>query len=682
MAKVPSGVSASPELFCIYGATMSEKQDSDRADWQDGEQYANRENLEQQAKNLLTGESLDPAQLGAEVSGRTMPMVKAFLEANKETIEELNQIIATDPEAAAEYDKMMKGKASSEVMRQQIKNVTDMVISMTLDPDIHRQTVENYDFPHERVKPLLLRRAGTSAAPQMIKQYRFHQLAEFAQVSDGKKPGFKLEFTDTERKATKKEQDTIAKWENIFAKQFFWVPNEGKPSLTKFMCYAYQDFFDLDKIAIEIVRQRGSLDKKFNYRGKPLGWQLVDAGTIHHVIPKMDRVLTGMDNWRWDRAEYDKIIEQAGIRMEYQDEARYIQVDRHEEKRAAYTEEQMILSHAFGTTDAGEQFQGYSIIEKSLEILRYIVDSIIYNYTRRSTGTMPKGMIAIEGATEDGFSREEMELFRKLIWGMASGRKDSWKYPVLGTPKGVKPQFIKFHESSKEMEDFLWVSTLFSILCSFAGMNPENISLASQKNTLGKQKLFDKTEEDGANSRSQDAGLRFFLNYFKGIINSSQVVEEQTGIEGLEWAIIGLDVEDEVKKRELQIKSLETTESINDLLVAADKKEQKLMMGDVNIYDLPGSANQQFQQLILAALQAKQQEEMGLGMPGEEEGGPDYTSGEGFKEPGAGNNNPDQPAKASSNGQKEKQPKERRTGDEKKVEKAMVTVAILQDDES
>ncbi len=666
---------------------MNDKKKTDREDWRGADQFKNRQAIDEKAAELIAEGGPDIEALGAGISGETMPLVKAFIEANAEDVATLDKILETDSVARADFDSMMKGKGGDGgILRKQITDFTNMIVSMQLDPDIHRDTVDNYDFPHERVKPMLLRRAGTSAAPQMIKQYRYHQIAEFATVSDGKKPGFQLVFDDAERKATKKEQDTIAKFEAIFAKQFFFVPNEERPSLTKFLCYAYQDFFDLDKVAIEIVRQRGSLDKKFKFRGKPLGWALVDAGTIYHVIPQANRVNTGIDNWRWDRKNYADVLDRSGLVMEFIDEVRYIQVDRHRERRAAYTDENMILSHAFGTTNIEEQYQGYSIIEKGLEILRYIVDSMIYNYTRRSTGVMPKGMITVEGATEDGFSRQEMELFRKLIWGVASGRKDHWKYPVLGTPKGVKPQFLRFHESSKEMEDFLWVSTLFSILCSYAGLAPENISLASQKNTLGKQKLFSKTEEEGAEVRSQDEGLRFFLNYMTGILNSSMIVEELTGIEGLGWKFVGLDVEDEAKLKDLQLKALQTTESINDLLVAADKKEFELMLGDVNIYDLPGAGNLQFIQLITAALQAKQQEAMGMGMfPGEEnEGGPDYLGGEQFPGPDAQNGQPgtpkiQQPPKQPKAGEKGK---ERRTGKEKigKLEKAVI-ITVLQDEE-
>lgn len=641
---------------------MADKNESDSTNWQD----------DPSAEKLIkavAGDDKTLQELGAKVSHDIMPIMKAILEANEPDIAALNDAIANDPEAKKSYENMMKGKKASMVMNNEIKNLASMVTTMTIDPDYLRESVDNYDFPRERVYYRLLRRAGNATANRLIKTFRFNQLQEFAQVSDGKRPGFQLAFTDTERKATKKEQATISKFEEVFAKEFFFVPNEPQPNFSKFLRFMYQDFYDLDKIAIERVRTTGSTDSKRNFRGSPLGFSLVDSGSIYHVVPKLRESHTGVDAYRWDRDDYQNTLDNAGVEYNYRDEYRYIQVDRHNRRVAAYTEENMILSHAYGSTDMMDQFLGHSIVEQALEVVRYIVDSIIYNYTRRSTGTMPKGMIHVEGATEDSFSRQEMETLRKLIWGIASGRKDKWKYPVFGTPKGTKANFIRFHESSREMEDFLWISTLFSILCSLAGMSPENISLASQKNTLGKQKLFDKKEEEGAETRSNDEGLRFFLSYVAGIFNRSDVVSELTGIEGLEWKFRGLDVTDEGKKLELDKKALETSSSVNDLLIAQDKKAFELMIGDVNLYDLPGIGNPTIMSAITQALQAQGGDENMMdgasefdedspygSLPGEDEDeSPDYLGGEEFNEPEppgslAGTPQPEKPEKA------EKQP--------------------------
>ncbi len=544
-------------------------------------------------------------QMSSNISGAFKNLIAKAKESGM--IKEIDKELKSDPDFQKAFEKfneeldMGGNNKSVKKMKSQLSNITEMFLSMEIDPDIETRSAESYDFPYERVNPELLRRAGNSMAAQMIKHYRSHQLVEFTLPSDGKRPGFKLAFQDEERKIKDAERKKINEVEKILSEQFFFVPNEQQPNFAKWIIFAYNDFFDIDKLAIEIVRQTASGNEKFKYRGIPLGFKIVDGGSVYHVVPK--RVEDGVNKYRWDFADYERVQREAGVRTYYPDDIRYIQVDKNLQKRTGYLEDKMILSHAFGTTDIRFQFQGHSIVEKSLQIIRYIVDSVVYNATRRSTGTMPKGMITVEGATEDGFSREEMAIFRKLIWGISSGHRDKWKYPILGTPKGVKTDFIKFHESSKEMEDFIWMSTLFTVMGAFAGLEPEALSLASQKSTIGKQRLFDKKEEEGVTARSQDEGLRFFLGYLAAIINKSGIVEEITGIEGLEFMWVGLDVEDEEKKVDLEKKKLETTASVNDLLTAQDKPKATLMVGDINIYDLPASGNQQLLQLINTALQ-------------------------------------------------------------------------------
>jgi len=607
-------------------------------------------------------------------------MFKAMVNSSIEggLMAEIDALLKEDPTFKKDYDRFVHEIETGEPITksenvkkfdQEMERLITNAISMQTDPDIIKAQAEFYQFKHERIAPSILRQAGNSIPAQLIKSYRYHQLIEFSKVSDGKIAGFKLMFKDDEYKPSDAEKKKLNEFELVFAERFFFIPNEVKPNFGKWLTYAYQDFFDIDKIAIEILRQTASTNKKFNYRGIPLGFMLVDAGTIWKIIaPDLEH--RRLAQFRWDREKYDDMQEKAGLQPEYIDEMRYVQVDKNGTTRAVYEESRMLLNYAFGTTDVSQQFQGHSIIERALEIIRYIMDNIIYNYTRRSAGAMPKGFIHVEGGTEDGMSRREMALFRKMVYGVASGRRDHWKYPIIGTPKGVKSQFVRFHESSKEMEDFLWMSTLYSILCQFAGLDPESVSLASQKNTLGKQHLFDKQQEEGAEFRSNDEGLRFFLTYIASIINTSGAIEEVTGMD-VEFRFQGLDVSDEAKKADLDMKKLQSDTTMNELLTSKDKKEQELMFGDQNLFNIPGIANPQIQSIILQILQQQQmeaqQEQEEAGMYGEEgedfPGFPDdtdeddhenrdYMGGDEFDENGENKNakapqQPKQPARKS-----------------------------------
>jgi len=560
----------------------------------------------------------------------------------------------------------------------------DAILSLWMAQQENTDRVEDYKFPYDRTSPAVLRRAARSIAGQMILSYRSYQLAEFSQPSDGKKPGFQLVTSDPDRELSEKEKKDLAQWEQTFSKKIFHV-REGmqvKPSLFRFLTQSYEDYMTLDKIAMEVVRTNFSFNKDKKYSGKPLGLFLTDAGLIHRILPEQD--LSQQVEYQWQNIRHDAkeqkrkqglLPGQKKNDFIYRDDFRYVMVDELGELRQLFLSDQMILSSAHASTRYDEHGQGMSIIEKGIQVLRYIIDSVKYNYTRRSFQVQPKGILSVEGGDKASSAlQREVNYLRKTIYGMLASSEQQWKIPIMGMPSKYKLNFTRLHESSKEMEDFLWLSTLFSWLCTFAGVDPENVAMASNKNAVGKQRLFDRTEE-GAMLRSEDHGLRFFLSYFENILNDptaangeESFVEEITGMEGILFRFAGLDVEDESKKLEIKEKQLKTDTSRNELLALEDKKaidEESFYVGGVNVFDIPGLSSETFGQLILKVQQEEQQEKAherqmeqqsmfggfggGFGGPGGAPGG-EASGGENEYEPYLANEEPDnEPAPAEMN---------------------------------
>jgi hypothetical protein len=165
------------------------------------------------------------------------------------------------------------------------------------------------------------------------------------------------------------------------------------------------------------------------------------------------------------------------------------------------------------------------------------------------------------------------------------------------------------------MEFFNWMSLMFTIFCRLSGTDPEELSLASNKSTVGdKGSLFQQSTE-GIQRRSRDNGLRTFLMYFCEIVNDTGVIEELTGHDDWVWQVSGLDTKDETAKEELTTKKLNNSISINDARVEDGKEPYKDIVlkfngKDVNLYDIPAIQNQNVYQAVMTIYQGEQQQAM------------------------------------------------------------------------
>jgi len=425
----------------------------------------------------------------------------------------------------------------------------------------------------------MLRNAGKTEPARLIKNRRSLQFTEYGKVSlEQKESGLTIQFEDPEYKPTLLEKQTLKEFTFKFVNNFFFPPFTDKPNLTKFLSSAFQDWFDLDDITFEI-RRSGS--------GMPLGFHLTDPTIVFHVLPDKNNYP------RWDQDPYNLTAPPAKA-------IKYL-IEKNGKRLAAFTDDRMMKSHFFVSSDFKEAYRGFSIMEQGIRMVLNIVNSIAHNSANFSNNRSPRGVFAFQGGQNN---RVQLEQFKKLLYSYLSGASNQYRIPVLGLPEKGSAQFIPFNMTSREMEFHLWMTLLMTILCQLSGTNPEEISMASNESAMTGKKLFDQAP-DGILQVSRDTGLNTFLRYFEQLINDTNVLKQMTGLNVIA-KFNGLIVEDEKVKVEVIRAKLSTTASLNELITADGGKEQRLMYGDYNIYDIKGIDNPQ----VFSTIQANVQQEI------------------------------------------------------------------------
>jgi len=404
----------------------------------------------------------------------------------------------------------------------------------------------------------------------------------------------------------------MEKWQEVLATKFFFLQGDSDANFGSFLGAAYENFFDLDKICIEIHR---------NNMGNPLAVTLVDPTRVKLIMPEPHNG-NGIkaNRRRWDLREYQELLERANIPNPYKDEYRYLVLLPDGRKRAKFTNKNLRVFQFFQTsyTDRYGHFEG--IVGQAARVISAIINAVIMNSARISDTGIPPGMITLTGGgtlNQTKVGRIELSMFKKLLWAHLRGARNRWRVPVIALPEKCDAKLLQFTQTSKDMEFFNWMSLMFTILCRLSGTDPEEISLASNRAVMSGKRLFEEGPT-GIVKVSKDTGLKTFLAYIAQSLNTTDVIQELTGHD--DWAIMftGLEAKDEAKKFELIAKQLQTLKSVNDLRREEGDEEFELMVGEQNIYDLPGTGNPTFMQLIMTAIQGQGQENGG-GLPWEEE---------------------------------------------------------------
>ncbi len=475
----------------------------------------------------------------------------------------------------------------------------------------------------EEIPYQILRKAASSEAGRLIKNKRRLDLVQFAKIprKNDIQRGVSFIFANPSYQPDKATKLMLEEWSRKLIDNFFYAANEYNPSFARFLGNAYEDWFDVDDITIE-KRKNGLRDTIALHLADPIIYKpVVKQRKYRNMLSsgqdEFDMFTGGMQNYETLMFDNPEFFQNTNEEPDYL----LIYKDR---RIAGVTREAIEKHHFFTRTDFRKAQRGFSVTEQGLNILTYIINSLKHNASNFDNNRTPRGLLAFTGG---GVGALQLEKLKKIMNAHMTGAGNRHRFPMVGL-KGEKAdaKWINVDSNSKDMEYHVWMTLLFSIWCQLSGTNPKELSLGSHDEAVGKPSLFEE-RTDGVIKESRDSGIRSFLHYIEEILNTpdkygKNVFQQITNLD-IKIKFLGLEIEDKKISLDILKESLQTTTSMNESLASIDKEPQTLMIGDKNLFDIPGGLHPTVYQALLVQSQQMQQqttqEESPAQQSGEEE---------------------------------------------------------------
>lgn len=339
-----------------------------------------------------------------------------------------------------------------------------------IEGNIYDQTADGttyINFEIEDIPYSVLRRAGGTEIPLMIKNKRKWDLTQFANIPDNNEiqRGVKLAFCNPDKKPTKDEQKRLSFWTQKIFSQCFFGPGNSAPSFSDFMVGAYDCFLDLDDITREV---------RTNGLNQPLGMHIMDPVLYKPVIKKrkFDYRIYNENNQVEEALaaftkDYELMLTGDPIAKEIikQKEADYVLVYQNNEI-GGFTSDQIKKHHFFKRTDMRKALRGHSAIAQGLTIITYLIDSLKYNASNFNNNRTPHGMLLFTGG---GIGAMQLAKFKKILYAHNSGARNHNRFPAISSnsEKG-DGKWINFGHPIKDMQYHEWITlaaTIFLWTC-------------------------------------------------------------------------------------------------------------------------------------------------------------------------------------------------------------------------
>jgi len=151
---------------------------------------------------------------------------------------------------------------------------------------------------------------------------------------------------------------------------------------------------------------------------------------------------------------------------------------------------------------------GYGELEDLVNTVTAQLWADEYNRRFFRQGSAPKGMIKVA----PGINQQKLQEFRRQWLAQIAGVYNSWRTPIV---ESDKLEYVKLHESNKDMEYKAWQEYLIKVSCSIFQIDPLEIGfdLKTGQSTLGER------DNEYKIKWSRDKGLYPLLKFIASKIN-------------------------------------------------------------------------------------------------------------------------------------------------------------------
>jgi len=441
----------------------------------------------------------------------------------------------------------------------------------------------------------------------IVTNTRCMQMVEFARPqSDPDKPGFRIKLRDEEKNpnnAEKKEMAELEEWFCMTGRTDFEGSEEREDNILDMMKQAVRDYLTIDKIAVELRRDRG---------GRIVDFWMLDPATIKRVI---------QGGYRGQKTDFDPRVYMFNDEfMEKLTEAKLKIIPPLEKIAfvqeidgrlvAAFSREDLIFDVMSRRTDVRYKGWGYAPAEQAMNMITGFLYAIAFNNEAFNGAAIPKLAIAFE---QGDYTQAQLQELSDEWLANFQGVMGQWRMPFFTG----KVQAIDLMKSNREMEYQKYLEFTASLIGAIYGFDlmESGLKFFSTTNALSEN-------ADARQQFSKDRGLKSLLGQLAKVNNmilkkmglSDRYVFDYTGLEPK-------DREFEQKLRQERVKSYMTVDEIR---------------AEADLEPLPdGKGDLILDSIYMQNIQAQQMAEQGGGFGDEGEEGFGEEEGAGEEEFGA-----------------------------------------------